>query len=50
MMVLMKIGALIGIHHGVLADINNNAKGKYGWHFDVIPDTKYAMITSRKRR
>ena len=35
----------IGIPHGVLADINNTATGKYGWHFNVVRDTKYAMIT-----
>jgi hypothetical protein len=35
----------IGIPHSVLSDINKNAKGKYGWHFDVVRDTKYAKIT-----
>ena len=35
----------IGIPHHVLSNINSNAKGKYGWHFDVVRDTKYAKIT-----
>lgn len=35
----------IGIPHSILEDINNTALGKYGWHFDVIRDTKYAKIT-----
>jgi len=35
----------IGIPHSVLTDINTNAKGKYGWHFNVVRDTKYAIIT-----
>ena len=26
-------------------DNRKNAKGKYGWHFDVVRDTKYAKIT-----
>ena len=32
----MKNGAHGWHTHSVLSDINNNAKGKYGWHFDVI--------------
>ena len=32
--------SLVGIPIPVLSDINNNAKGKYGWHFDVIPNTQ----------
>ena len=35
----------IGIPHTLLSDINTNAKGKYGWHFDVVRDTKSAIIT-----
>jgi hypothetical protein len=35
----------IGIPHNLLSDINTNAKGKYGWHFDVVRDTKSAIIT-----
>tara|TARA_B100002019_G_scaffold293374_1_gene320541 strand:- start:3149 stop:3469 length:321 start_codon:yes stop_codon:yes gene_type:complete len=35
----------VGIPYNILLDINSNAKGKYGWHFDVIRDTKYAKIS-----
>ena len=41
----MKNGAYGWHTHSVLSDINNNAKGKYGWHFDVIQTPKYAKIT-----
>ena len=35
----------VGINHAVLHDINTNAKGKYGWNFNIVKDQKIAMIS-----
>ena len=35
----------VGISHGVLDDINTNAKGRYGWNFNLVKDQKIAMIS-----
>lgn len=35
----------VGIPATILQEIEKTSKGKYGWHFDVVRNIKYAKIT-----
>lgn len=37
--------AEVGIPHGILHMINNKCPGNFGWRFDVVNNTKYAIIS-----
>lgn len=35
----------VGIPHSVLSRINSTCEGRYGWHFNIIRDSKVAIIS-----